>query len=120
MFNQQDPLHAEEHLLPIGEPDSPAVLDDEDKVSGCEVMGSGEMLACALVEGSLESMNMFVQGFMPDGQTMIKLDPTRDLYPLRQDEHYLPRDIDSFIWVTYYPKILTELSIHVLPYSGAH
>ena len=120
MFNQQDPLHAEEHLLPIGEPDSPAVSDDEDEVSGCEVMGMGEMLACAPAEGSLESMNMFVQGFMPYGQTMIKLDPTRDLYPLRQDEHYLSLDIDSVIWVTYYPKILTELSIHVLPYSGAH
>ena len=120
MFNQQDPLHAEVHLLPIGEPDSPAVADDEDKVSGCEVMGMGEMLACAPVEGSLESMNMFVQGFMPDEQTMIKLDPTRDLYPLRQDEHYISLDIDSVIWVTYYPKILTKLSIHLLPYSGAH
>ena len=118
MFNQQDPLHAEEHLLPIGEPDSPAVSDDEDEVSGCEVMGMGEMLACAPAEGSLESMNMFVQGFMPDGQTMIKLDPTRDLYPLRQDKHYLSLDIDSVIWVTYYPKILTEISIHVLPYLG--
>jgi hypothetical protein len=89
MFNQQDPLHAEEHLLPFGGPDSPVVLDDKDEVSRCEVMGMEEMLACAPAEGSLESMNMFVKGFMLDGQTMIKLDPIQDLYPLRQDEHYL-------------------------------
>ena len=63
----QDPLHVEEHLLPIGEPESPAVLDDEDEVSRCEVMGMEEMLACAPAESSLESMNMFVQGFMPSG-----------------------------------------------------
>ena len=85
----QDSLHAEEHLLPIGEPDSPAVSDDENEISRCEVMGMGEMLACALAEDSLESMNMFVQGFIPDGQTMIQLDPTRDLYSLRQCKHYL-------------------------------
>jgi hypothetical protein len=122
MFNRQEPSMAREHLLPIGEPGPPPEDEEEDEEKVpimWETLGMEEMLAFAPAEGSLESMKMFVQGVMQDGKTLIKFDPTRDLYPLRSDEYFLSLDIDSIIWVTYKLRILTEISVHVLPYAGA-
>jgi len=38
---------------------------------------------------------------------------------LKDDEYLLFLDIDSINWITYKLWVLTELSIHILPYSGA-
>ena len=114
MFNRQEPFMAREHLLPVGELDVPS----DDELQQCEVLGMEEMLAYAPAEGSMESMNMFVRGVMPDGHTLIKLDPTRDCYPLRSDENLFSLDVDSVNWVTHKLQVLTEISVHVLPYSG--
>jgi hypothetical protein len=119
MFNQQEPLMAREHLLPIGEPDSASEEDSDEEVPRWEEMGIEEMLALAPEENSFESMKMFVQGVMEDGETLIKLDLKRDRFPLRPDEHLLSLDIDSINWITYKLRVLTEISVHVLPYSGA-
>jgi hypothetical protein len=119
MFNRQQPLMAREHLLPVGEPVSFPEEDPDEKVRRCEEMGMEEMLALAPKESSFDSMKMFVQGVMEDGETLIKLDPSRDRYPLRLDEYFLSFDIDSINWITYKLRVLTEISIHVLPYSGA-
>ena len=118
MFNQQRPLMAREHLLPVGEPNPPEE-DDNEEAPECEELGMEEMLAMAPEEGSMDSMNMFVKGVMPDGQTLIKLDPTRDRFPLMSHEFFLSLDIDSIIWATYLLRVLTEILVHVLPYSGA-
>jgi hypothetical protein len=119
MFNRQEPLMAREHLLPVGEPDPPPEDEDEDEDPGWEELGMEEMLAFAPAEGSLGSMDMFVRGLMPDGRTPIKFDLSRDAYPLRQDEYLLSLDIDSINWITYNLRVLTEISVHVLPYTGA-
>jgi hypothetical protein len=119
MFNQQEPLMAEEHLLPIGEPSPLNQEDSHEEEPGWEEMGMEDMLALAPEEGSFGSMKMFVQGVMPDGKTLIKLDLTRDRYPLSLSEYLLSWDIDSIIWTTYHMRVLTEISVHVLPYSGA-
>jgi hypothetical protein len=99
MFNRQEPFMAREHLLPVGESDPPPSDVDEEEPR-CEELWMEEMLALAPMEGTLDSMNMFVQGVMPDG-TLIKLNPTRNLYPLRLDEYFFSLDIDSINWVTY-------------------
>jgi hypothetical protein len=116
MFNRQEPLMAKEHLLPVGDLNSPTVEEDDD--DDWEALGMEEMLAMAPTEGSSDSMNVFVKGVMPDGQTLIKFDPARDAYPLRLDEYLLSLDIDTIIWVTYKLRVLTEISVHVLPYTG--
>jgi hypothetical protein len=118
MFNRQEPLMAKEHLLPVGESNPPSSEDGEEECQW-EELGMEEMLATAPAEGSLESMNMFVRGVMPDGRTLVKLDLTRDIYPLRFDEYLFSLDIDTIIWVTHKLRVLTEVSVHVLPYSGA-
>jgi len=112
-------LMAREHLLPIGEPDSASEEDSDEEMPRWEEMGIEEMLALAPEENSFESMKMFVQGVMEDGETLIKLDLKRDRFPLRPDEHLLSLDIDSINWITYKLRVLTEISVHVLPYSGA-
>ena len=116
MFNQQEPFMAKEHLLPVGEPNPPAA--DDGKKPRWEEMGMEEMLALAPDEGSLASMNMFVQGVLPDGN-MIKFDPLQDEFLLRRHEILLSLDIDSIQWTSYNLRILTEMSVHVLPFSGA-
>jgi hypothetical protein len=77
-----------------------------------------EMLSMAPEEGSMDSINMFVQGVIPDG-SLIKLDLTRDEVLLRFHEYLLSLDIDSIIWTTYQVRVLTEISVHVLPYTGS-
>src|SRR5882672_3637977 len=119
MFNQQEPLMVREHLLPIGEPDSSSEEDSDEERPNWEEMGMEEMLALSPEENSLASMKMFVQGIMEDGETLIKLDLNRDRFPLRPDEYLLSLDIDSINWITYKLHVLTEISVHVLPYSGA-
>jgi hypothetical protein len=109
---------AREHLLPIGEPNPPE-KDDNEEAPECKELGMEEMLAMAPEEGSMDSMNMFIKGVMPDGQTLVKLDPTCDRFPLMSHEFFLSLDIDSIIWVTYLLRVLTEILVHVLPYSGA-
>jgi hypothetical protein len=119
MFNRQEPLMAKEHLLPVGELNlTPTLEEDDDDVCGWEELGMEEMLAMAPQVGSSDSMDMFVRGVMPDGHTPIKLDLTRDAYPLRFDEYLFSLDIDTIIWVTHEIRVLTEISVHVLPYTG--
>ena len=72
-----------EHLLPVGELD----VQSDVELQQCEVLGMEEVLVYAPAEGSVESVNMFVQGVMPNGHTLIKLDLTWDHYPLRLVEH---------------------------------
>jgi hypothetical protein len=115
MFNRQEPFMAREHPLPVGELD----VSSNDELQQCKVLGMEEMLAYAPAEGSMESMNMFVQGVMPDGHTLIKLDLTQDGYLLRSDKHLYSLDVDSMNWLSYKLHVLTEISVHVLPYSGA-
>jgi hypothetical protein len=120
MFNQQEPLMAKEHLLPVGESD-----ESEDEESECynkaelEELGMEEMLAFAGAEGKVESINMFVRGVMSDGHTLIKFDPSRDTYHLTLDEYLLSLDIDSINWIMYKLHVLTEILVHVLPYTSA-
>ncbi|KIM72887.1 hypothetical protein PILCRDRAFT_15699, partial [Piloderma croceum F 1598] len=119
MFNRQEPLMAKEHLLPVGELNlTPTLEEDDDDVCGWEELGMEEMLAMAPQVGSSDSMDMFVRGVMPDGHTPIKLDLTRDTYPLRFNEYLFSLDIDTIIWVTHEIHVLTEISVHVLPYTG--
>jgi hypothetical protein len=120
MFNQQEPLMAREHLLPVGGLEE--AEDEEPEYHNnavWEELGMEEMLAYAGAEGSVDSMNMFVRGLMPDGHTLIKFDPSRDAYPLTSDEYLQSLDIDSVICTTYKLRILTMISVHVLPYTGA-
>ena len=51
--------------------------------------------------------------------TLIKFDPSQDAYPLTLDEYLQSLDIDSIIYTTYKFRILTMISVHVLPYTGA-
>jgi len=106
MFNQQQPLMASQHLLPIGEPDSSLEEGPDQAVPKWEEIGIQEMLDLAPQENTLASMKMFVQGVMEDGETLIKLDLNRDQFPLREDEYLLSLDIDSINWITYKLRVL--------------
>lgn len=115
MFNQQQPLRFVEHLLPLGEG---AIKEEKPKHSDCRIMGMEEMLSMAPPEGTIDSMNMFVRGVLPDG-LLIELDPKRDKVPLDEEgECLLSYDLDSVNWTTYHLQVKTEISVHVLPYTG--
>jgi hypothetical protein len=132
MFQCEIPQKATEHLLPP----PPIYLDDSPRYNGsdeppsspnpdlgiqptdCVVMGMEEMLDACDSEGTIDSMNIFVKGVLPNGK-WIKLDPSRDASPLCLDEYRLSFDIDSLIITTHRLRvILADIEVHVLPYHG--
>ena len=80
-------------------------------------MGMGDMLDHAGLEGSKASMELFLKGVAPNGK-FIKFDLTRDSCNARPEEVVLSYDINSIILTTHKLKILGDVDIEVLPYSG--
>ena len=115
MFPSQKPQKVFEHFLPAPRMEEPPidVLTDP----AVEVMGMEDMLRCAGLEGSKESMDLFIKGLAPGGK-WVKFDPRRDSKELPLDDIVLSSDIDSIIVTTHKLKVLGDVDIEVLPYAG--
>ena len=115
MFASQKPQQVFEHFLPQPEREDPPidVLSDP----GVEIMGMGDMLDLAGLEGSKASMELFIKGVAPGGK-FVKFDLTRDSCNVPPEEVVLSYDIDSIILTAHKLKILGDVDIEVLPYSG--
>jgi hypothetical protein len=113
MFACETPQKVLEHILPTP-PVPPQEVEDEDDPDIC-VMGMDEMLEYAGIEGSKDSMNLFVKGHTFDGRT-VHFDPTRDSRIPRR--YTLSWDIDSIIATGSQLKLLGDVDIEVLPYVG--
>ncbi|KAG8217040.1 hypothetical protein J3R82DRAFT_7369 [Butyriboletus roseoflavus] len=132
-FNQQDPIHVSEHLLPIGKPEvqDPSSSDEEvihhlpiDRmgnprqvlVTDVNVMGMKKMLELAGSKNSSSSIDVFVCGMNPLQRNYICLRPERDASDITTGEIRITLDIDSIIWVTHHLHVLGSLKVNVLPY----
>ena len=118
MFACETPQKVIEHILPL--PTAPNIKkegEEEEEEEGPDVcvMGMSEMIEYAGGEGSTDSMNLFVKGHTFDGR-QVKFDPSRDRSPVSQ--WTLSSDIDSIIVTGRELKVLGDVDIQVLPYSG--
>lgn len=115
MFATEKPQKILEHFLPIPdeEQSSIEVLSDPQ----IEVMGMEEMLQAAGQEGSRASMDLFIKGQTADGK-QVRFDPTRDCYDVPPEDIVQSWDIDSIILTAHKLKVLGDVDIEVLPYSG--
>jgi hypothetical protein len=136
VFNVQEPILVEEHILPI----APKLTHSNDHVAGgyslernhkhgksrgrsrvvvtdASTMGIEEFLEEAGSEGSLTSRRAFVNGLGKVGE-LIEVDPQRDQVRLGQDEVLVKLDIDSVIWVTHFLRFRQALKVFVLPHIG--
>ena len=115
MFSTQKPQKVVEHCLPVPyDKESPS---GEVDASGVEVMGMEDMLNSAGPEGSEASMELFIKGQTPDGN-LVKFDPTKDSYDVPPENLVLSYDIDSINVTAHHLKVLGDVEIEVLPYSG--
>lgn len=115
MFASEKPQKVFEHFLPAPKMEEPPI--EALTEPGVEVMGMEDMLRCAGLEGSRESMDLFIKGLAPDGK-WVKFDPGRDSEDVPPDDIVLSCDIDSIIVTTHKLKVLGDVDIEVLPYSG--
>lgn len=115
MFATENPQKVLEHFLPIpDDEDSPEDVLSNPQV---EVMGMEEMLHAAGQEGSRESMDLFIKGQTMDGKR-VRFDPTRDSCDVPPEDIVQSCDIDSIILTAHRLKVLGDVDIEVLPYSG--
>ena len=115
MFASEKPQKVFEHFLPAPKMEEPPI--EALTEPGVEMMGMEDMLRCAGLEGSRESMDLFIKGLAPDGK-WVKFDPGRDSEDVPPDDIVLSCDIDSIIVTTHKLKVLGDVDIEVLPYSG--
>ena len=114
MFASEKPQKMFEHFLLAPKMEEPLI--EALTEPGVEVMCMEDMLRCAGLEGSRESMDLFIKGLAPDGK-WVKCDSERDSEDVPLDAIVLSCNIDSII-VTTHKKVLGEVDIEVLPYSG--
>jgi hypothetical protein len=115
MFACETPQKVIEHILP-----PPRMVEELPKTEEHReicVMGMNDMLKAAGTEGSRHSMEMFVKGETTDGR-LIKFDPSRDACAVPPSDYILSFDIDSIIITGDKLKLLGDVEIEVLPYSG--
>ena len=115
MFASQKPQKEVEHLLPV--PDDEEPPSDEEVEPGVEVMGMEEMLSSARLEGSKASMELFIKGQTLDGN-LVRFYPIRDSCDVPLGNFVLSYDIDSINVMAHRLKVLGDVEIEVLPYSG--
>jgi len=114
MFNNSEPMFVSEHLLPIG---STIPKTTSSSSQDLQVLSMSDMLEEAGEAGSVNSMQMFVQGRTVDGD-FVHLDMELDEEPLTLDEIVCSIDSDSIIWVTKYLWVKTQIAVNVIPYTG--
>ena len=115
MFASQKPQKEVEHLLLV--PDDEEPPSDEEVEPGVEVMGMEDMLSSARLEGSKASMELFIKGQTLDGN-LVRFDPIRDSCDVPLGNFVLSYDIDSINVMAHRLKVLGDVEIEVLPYSG--
>ena len=115
MFATQEPQKVMEHFLPV--PDREESPTDESDEHGVEVMGMEDMLSSARQEGSTVSMELFIKDQTTDGE-LVKFDPTRDSCDVPERNFVLSYDVDSINVTAHRLKVLGDVDIEVLSYSG--
>ena len=76
MFASEKPQKVFKHFLLAPKMEEPPI--EALTEPGVEVMGMEDMLRCAGLEGSRESMDLFIKRLAPDGK-WVKFDPGRTL-----------------------------------------
>ena len=129
MFASSKPQKVKEHILPVWKKLSAEEAEEENSGWGgnVKVMGMKEMLDAAdKYPGA--GVDVFVKGRLRDG-TYIKLDPTRDDPRVQRKQNnsedlglhiqmQMFYDIDSIIITAHAPRVLGDMEVFVLPYSG--
>ncbi|KAH7881974.1 hypothetical protein F5I97DRAFT_1832803 [Phlebopus sp. FC_14] len=135
MFNQQEPIEVEAHLLPISEPQfqDPSAWDEmvvhhlstdrmgeprQVLLEDVDVMGMEEILTLAGRKNSSSSIDLFVCGKNPIQENYVCFRPERDAIPISTGEVRTTLDIDSIIWITHHLHVQHSLKLHVIPYFG--
>jgi hypothetical protein len=117
MFACQVPQKVIEHILP---PPSTSITLRKSETMECDdicEMGMQDMIDGAGGEGSVCSMELFIKGLTADG-CWVKFNPRRDAHNVPPSDCTLSYDINSIILTSDPLKLLGNVEIEVLPYSG--